>query len=107
MLLVLAPSAFGFHLWLLFLVLLLLLLFILILSVLALGVLGFFLGASYFCFWCSWLWLLVFHSWFLLLVFLVVASLVLGLKPRQGLARLRAKREAWGSHLMLPIVQKV
>jgi hypothetical protein len=35
-----------------------------------------------------------------------VATLVLGLQPRQGLARLRAKREAWGSHLMLPGVQK-
>jgi len=36
----------------------------------------------------------------------IVATLALGSRPRQGLARLRAKKEAWGSHFMLPGVQK-
>jgi hypothetical protein len=36
----------------------------------------------------------------------IVATLALGLQSRQGLARVRAKREAWESHLMLPGVQK-
>jgi len=31
-----------------------------------------------------------------------ITTLALGLRPRQGLARLWAKREAWESHLMLP-----
>jgi hypothetical protein len=31
-----------------------------------------------------------------------VTTLTLGSHPRQGLARLRAKREAWESHRMLP-----
>jgi len=35
-----------------------------------------------------------------------VATLALGLRPRQGLARLWGKREARGSHLMLPGMQK-
>ncbi len=35
-----------------------------------------------------------------------VATLALGSRPRQGLARLRAKREAWESHLMLLGVQQ-
>jgi hypothetical protein len=35
-----------------------------------------------------------------------VATLALGLRPRQGLARLQAKREAHESHLVLPGVQK-
>jgi hypothetical protein len=34
-----------------------------------------------------------------------VATLALGLQPRQGLARLWAKREARESHLMFPGVQ--
>jgi hypothetical protein len=37
---------------------------------------------------------------------LIVVTLALGLQPRQGIARLRAKREAGESHLMLPRVQK-
>jgi hypothetical protein len=32
----------------------------------------------------------------------IVATLTLGSQPRQGLARVRAKREAQESHLMLP-----
>jgi hypothetical protein len=36
----------------------------------------------------------------------VVVTLALGLQPRQGLARVRAKREARESYLMLPGVQK-
>ncbi len=35
-----------------------------------------------------------------------VVTLALGLRPRQGLTKVRAKREAWESHLMLPGVQK-
>jgi hypothetical protein len=35
-----------------------------------------------------------------------VTTLTLGLRPRQGLARLQAKREAWESYFMLPGVQK-
>jgi hypothetical protein len=35
-----------------------------------------------------------------------VATLALGSQPKQGLVRLWAKEEAWGSHLMLPRVQK-
>ncbi len=35
-----------------------------------------------------------------------VATLVLGSKPKQGFARVRAKREVRESHLMLPRVQK-
>ncbi len=35
---------------------------------------------------------------------LSVATLTLGLQPRQGLAKLRAKSEARESHLMLPRV---
>jgi len=35
-----------------------------------------------------------------------VTALALGLRPRKRLARLRAKREAWGSHLLLPGMQK-
>jgi len=31
-----------------------------------------------------------------------VTTLTLGSRPRQGLARLQAKREARGSHFMLP-----
>jgi hypothetical protein len=34
----------------------------------------------------------------------IVATLALGSRPRQGLARLWAKREAWESHLMFPWV---
>jgi len=37
-------------------------------------------------------------------IFHCVATLALGSRLRQGLARLRAKREARGSHLMLPKV---
>jgi hypothetical protein len=35
-----------------------------------------------------------------------VATLALGLQPRQGLARVQAKRETWELHFMLPGVQK-
>jgi hypothetical protein len=35
-----------------------------------------------------------------------VVTLALGLRPRQGLARVRAKREAWESHFVLLRVQK-
>jgi hypothetical protein len=35
-----------------------------------------------------------------------VTTLTLGSRPKQGLARVRAKREAWESHLMLLGVQK-
>ncbi len=38
---------------------------------------------------------------------LILATLALGSRPRQGLARLRAKREAWESHHMLPRVQRM
>jgi hypothetical protein len=38
--------------------------------------------------------------------FAIVTTLNLGLQPRQGLARLWAKKEAKKSHLMLPRVQK-
>ncbi len=43
---------------------------------------------------------------FLLAVNRYVVTLALGSRPRQGLARVRAKREARESHLMLPGVQK-
>ncbi len=36
-----------------------------------------------------------------------VATLALGSQPRQGVARLRAKRETWESLHMLPGVQRV
>jgi hypothetical protein len=36
-----------------------------------------------------------------------VATLALGSQPRQGLARLRAKREAWESHHLFSGVQRV
>jgi hypothetical protein len=36
--------------------------------------------------------------------FTYVATLTLGLRPKQGLARARAKREAQESHFMLPRV---
>jgi hypothetical protein len=39
--------------------------------------------------------------------FIFVATLALGSWPKQGLARLRAKKEAWESHHMLPKVQRV
>jgi len=42
---------------------------------------------------------------FLNIVFVV--TLALGSRPRQGLARLRAKREAQGSHFMFLGVQKM
>jgi hypothetical protein len=32
---------------------------------------------------------------------LIVATLAFGSQPRQGLVRVRAKKEAWESHLML------
>jgi hypothetical protein len=32
----------------------------------------------------------------------VVATLALGSQPKQGLAKARAKNEAWDSHFMLP-----
>jgi hypothetical protein len=35
-----------------------------------------------------------------------VTTLALGSRPKQRLARLQAKKEAWGSHLMLLGVQK-
>jgi len=35
---------------------------------------------------------------------LIVTTLALGSQPRQGLARVRAKKEAQESHLMLPRV---
>jgi hypothetical protein len=38
---------------------------------------------------------------FLFLEKFCIATLALGLRPRQGLARVRAKREAWESHIML------
>jgi hypothetical protein len=38
---------------------------------------------------------------------LIVATLALGLRPRQGVARLWAKRETWESLHMLPGVQRV
>jgi hypothetical protein len=38
---------------------------------------------------------------------IVVVTLALGLRPRQGLARVQAKREAWESHFMLSGVQKI
>ncbi len=31
-----------------------------------------------------------------------ITTLALGSRPRQGLARVRGKREAWESHIMLP-----
>ncbi len=37
---------------------------------------------------------------------IIVATLALGLQPRQGLARVRAKREARESHFMFSGVQK-
>ncbi len=37
----------------------------------------------------------------LYLMMIIVTTLTLGLQPRQGLARVRAKREAWESHFML------
>jgi hypothetical protein len=43
-----------------------------------------------------------FHMW----KTYVVTTLALGSQPRQGLTRLRAQREARGSHLMFPGVQK-
>ncbi len=36
----------------------------------------------------------------------IVVTLTLGSRPRQGLARVQAKKEAWDSHLMLSGVQK-
>ncbi len=39
-------------------------------------------------------------------IFFYVATLGLGSQPKQGLARMRAKREARESHFMLPGVQK-
>jgi len=36
----------------------------------------------------------------------IVATLTLGLRPRQGLAKVQAKYEAWESHFMLPGVQE-
>jgi hypothetical protein len=36
----------------------------------------------------------------------IVATLALGSRPRQGFARLQAKKEARESHFMLPRVQK-
>jgi hypothetical protein len=36
----------------------------------------------------------------------IIATLALGSRPRQGLPRVHAKREAWESHFMLPGVQK-
>jgi hypothetical protein len=35
-----------------------------------------------------------------------VTTLAMGSRPRQRLARLRAKKAAWKSHLMFPIMQK-
>jgi hypothetical protein len=35
-----------------------------------------------------------------------VATLALGSQPRQGLVRLRAKREAWESHLVFSRMEK-
>jgi hypothetical protein len=35
-----------------------------------------------------------------------VATLTLGSRPRQGLARVRVKKEAWESHFMLLGMQK-
>jgi hypothetical protein len=40
-------------------------------------------------------------------VLIDVATLALGSRPMQGIARLRAKRKVWESHHMLPRVQKV
>jgi hypothetical protein len=37
---------------------------------------------------------------------IVVATLTLGLRPRQGVARLWAKRKTWESHHMFPGVPK-
>jgi hypothetical protein len=37
----------------------------------------------------------------------IVATLALGSRPRQGLARLRAKWEAWEAHHLLPRVQRM
>jgi hypothetical protein len=39
-------------------------------------------------------------------IIIIVATLILGSRLKQGLARLRAKREARGSHLMFLGVQK-
>jgi hypothetical protein len=36
----------------------------------------------------------------------IVTTLILRTQPKQGFARVRAKREAWESHLMLPGVKK-
>ncbi len=36
-----------------------------------------------------------------------VATLALDLQPRQGIARLQAKRETWESHHMLPRMQRM
>jgi hypothetical protein len=37
---------------------------------------------------------------------LIVATLALGFRPKQGLVRVRAKREAKESHIMLPGMYK-
>jgi len=42
---------------------------------------------------------------FTMLMLVCVATLALGLRPKQGLAKVRAKYEAWESHFMLPRVQ--
>jgi len=47
------------------------------------------------------LWLKLFHY-----NITIVATLALGLQPRQGLTKARAKREAWESRFMLPKVQE-
>ncbi len=44
---------------------------------------------------------------FIIINSLYVATLTLGSRPRQKVARLRAKRETWESHHMLPRVQRV
>jgi hypothetical protein len=35
-----------------------------------------------------------------------VATLALGLRPRQGLTKMKAKRDTWESHFMFPGVQE-
>ncbi len=44
--------------------------------------------------------------WMHLIQLWIVATLALGLRPRQGVARLRAKRKTWESHHMLLRVPK-
>jgi len=48
----------------------------------------------------------IFHLVLFMSKILNVATLALGLQPKQGLPRLRAKKKAWESCRMLPGVQE-